>query len=267
MPTAATPLRIIQITDLHLKAKPGSRLWGVDVDAGLNAVLARIRGRNPAPDFILATGDLVGDEPAAYDRLRRVLETLGVPVYCLPGNHDFPAIMGQMLRGGLVRRERHLVAGGWQLVLLDSSFPGTPDGHLAPGELALLDTALAVHPELHTLVCLHHNPLPVGTSWLDTMTVGNGEALFAVLARYSHVRAVVWGHIHGEFASQWGDIQLFATPATCVQFKPNTPEPLVDDLPPGYRWFELYPDGTLTTGVERVEPSTRSLGLTRRVPA
>ncbi|HRD65641.1 MAG TPA: 3',5'-cyclic-AMP phosphodiesterase [Candidatus Competibacter sp.] len=256
MPTATAPLRIVQITDLHLKTKPGSRLWGADVDAGLNAVLAQIRARNPAPDFVLVTGDLVGDEPEAYSRLREILESLDVPVYCLPGNHDFPAVMGQTLRGGLVRWERHLVAGNWQIVLLDTSFPGTPAGHLAAGELALLDTVLVTRPELHALVCLHHNPLPVGTSWLDTMTVVNGAALFAVLERHPQVRAVAWGHVHGEFASRRGGIQLFATPATSVQFKPNTSEPQVDELPPGYRWFELYPDGTLETGVERIEPTT-----------
>jgi len=265
MPTAA-PLRIVQITDLHLKTEP-SRLWGADVDAGLNAVLSHIRDRAPPPDFIIATGDLVGDEPDAYRRLRAMLEPLGVPVYCLPGNHDFPAAMGRALRGGPLRWERHLVFGNWQLVLLDSSFPNSPVGHLARRELALLDTALAVHPDLHALVCLHHNPLPVGTVWLDTMTVVNGAALFAVLERYPRVRAVVWGHIHAEFAGLRGDIRLFAAPATSVQFKPNTPEPEVDELPPGYRWFELYPDGTLQTGVERVEPAMRSHGLTRRVPA
>ncbi|MFZ1640908.1 MAG: 3',5'-cyclic-AMP phosphodiesterase [Candidatus Contendobacter sp.] len=266
MPTAA-PLRVIQITDLHLKTTPGSRLWGMDVDAGLNAVLAHIRERQPAADLVLATGDLVGDEPDAYDRLLQALEPLGLPVYCLPGNHDFPAIMGRTLRGGLVRSERHLVIGRWQFVLLDSSFPGTPDGHLAPRELALLDTALATDPERHALVCLHHNPLPVGTGWLDTMTVSNGAALFAVLDRYPHVQAVVWGHIHGEFTGRRGHTQLLATPATSVQFKPDAPEPQVDDLPPGYRWFELYPDGALKTGVERVAPSVRANGLTRQVPA
>jgi hypothetical protein len=57
------------------------------------------------------------------------------------------------------------------------------------------------------------------------------------------------------------------TPATCMQFKPKTAEPQLDDLPPGYRWFELYPDGRLETGVERIETTTRPLGLTRRVPA
>lgn len=258
MLTATVPLRIIQITDLHLKTKP-SQLWGVDVDASLNAVLAHIQGRNPAPDFIIATGDLVGDEPEAYGRLRELLEPLGVPVYCLPGNHDFPAVMGQVLRSGSMRWERHLVFDNWQLVLLDSSFPGTPVGHLARRELALLDTALAVHPDLHTLVCLHHSPLPVGTTWLDTMTVVNGEALFAILERYPRVQAVVWGHIHAEFTGRRGNIQLFATPATSVQFNPDAPEPKVDELPPGYRWFELYPDGTLKTGVERPEPAIRPI--------
>ena len=267
MPTAVAPLRVVQITDLHLKVKPGSQLWGTDVDANLNAVLAHIRQRNPAPDFVLATGDLVGDEPNAYDRLLQVLEPLGAPIYCLPGNHDFPAVMSRTLRGGMMRWQRYLVADHWQFVLLDSSFPGTPDGHLASGELALLDTVLATDSERHTLVCLHHNPLPVGSGWLDTMTVSNGAALFAVLDRYPQVRAVVWGHIHSEFASRRGNVQLLAAPATSVQFKLDAPEPQVDHFPPGYRWFELYPDGALKTGVERVAPWVRTNGLTRRVPA
>ena len=266
MPTAA-PLRIVQITDLHLKTTPGSRLWGVDVDAGLNAVLARIQERHPQPDGLLVTGDLVGDEPDAYSRVRELLEPLGVPAYCLPGNHDFPARMAQTLRRGWVRWQRSLIAGGWQIILLDSSVPGTPDGHLAYGELAFLDTALRMHPELPALVCLHHNPTPTATPWLDTMTVSNGEALFAVLDHYPQVRAVVWGHIHAEFSARRGNVQLLGTPATCMQFKPHTPEPQLDELPPGYRWFELYPDGRLATGVERIELTTRPLGLTRRVPA
>ncbi len=266
MPTA-DPLRVIQISDLHLKVQPGSRLWGMDVDAGLNAVLARVRERQPQPDFILATGDLVGDEPDAYVRLRQRLEALGVPVYCVPGNHDFPGTMGRVLHSSTVRMERYFAVGHWQFVMLDSSFPGTPDGHLASSDLALLDTALAIHPERHTLVCLHHNPLPVGTHWLDTMTVTNGEALFAVLDRYPQVRAVTWGHIHGEFTAQRGTVQLFATPATSVQFKPGSPEPQVDDQPPGYRWFELHPDGTLKSGVERVEEPNPQHRLTLPVPA
>lgn len=252
-----TPIRAIQISDLHLKTAPGSQVWGVDVDANLRAVLARIQARDFRPDFILATGDLVGDEPDAYERVREFLSPLGVPVYCLPGNHDQPARLAQTLRGGLVRWERHILVEPWQLVLLDSTFPNSSDGHLSYGELALLDTVLVTPPARPTLVCLHHNPVPIHTDWLDDMTVNNGEALFAVLDRYPQIRAVVWGHIHGEFDAWRGAVRLLGTPATCVQFKLGSPKPQADSTPPGYRWFELFPDGSLNTGVERVEPARR----------
>lgn len=255
--SAAAPLHIVQISDIHLKTQP-SRLWGADVDAGLHAVLRQIQTRQPAPDFILATGDLVGDEPEAYPRLWRCLEQLGIPVYCLPGNHDFPAALSRALpQDGLVRRSRYFQVGSWQFILLDSSFPNASVGHLASGELTLLDTVLATEPERPTLVALHHHPMPiVGMDWMDSMTVVNSAALWAVLERHAQVRAVVFGHIHAEFASQRGQIRLLAAPATSMQLNPQAAEPQVDHLPPGYRWFTLYPDGTLETGVERVQPIT-----------
>ena len=45
------------------------------------------------------------------------------------------------------------------------------------------------------------------------------------------------------------DRVFLATPATCVQCKPGTPEPQVDERPPGYRWLELHPDGRIETRV------------------
>ncbi len=254
--STAAPLRVIQISDLHLQSQPGARLWGVDVDVSLNAVLESIQNRRSQPDFLLMTGDLVGDDPDAYPRLRKILEPLGIPAYCLPGNHDFPAVMSRVFQGGLLRWERHFMVANWQFVLLDSSVPGTPDGHLGYGELALLDTILAMQPDLHTVVCLHHNPVPSRTVWLDTMMVSNHAALFAVLDRYPQVRAVVWGHIHAEFAEMRNTVHLLAAPATSVQFKPRAPEPQIDDRPPGYRWFEFHADGTLLTGVERTQATS-----------
>ena len=171
-----TPLRVVQITDMHLMSQPGSKLWGVDVDTNLEAVLQRLKTRHWPVEFILATGDLVNDEGVpAYERLHTFLEPLGVPVYCLPGNHDTPAALEQVLAAGPVRRERHIMAGNWQFILLDSSLPGSTVGHLATSELTFLENTLAAHSQLYAMVCLHHQPLPVGSPWLDTMVVDNGE--------------------------------------------------------------------------------------------
>ncbi|MEZ5581852.1 MAG: phosphodiesterase [Candidatus Competibacteraceae bacterium] len=246
------PLRFIQISDTHLRAQPNERIWNVDVDVGLSAVLARIKERHWPVDFLLATGDLVHDDVAAYPRLYTVLASLGVPVYCLPGNHDQPHALREQLNAGLVRWQRQLVHGVWQFILLDSSVPGSPSGHLAENELVVLDRLLAANPDHYAVVCLHHHPVLIGSTWLDTM-VGNGNDLFAVLDRYPQVRVVLWGHIHQAFSARRGQVELLGVPSTCVQFKPGTATAIADDLPPGYRWFELDDAGSVTTGIERID--------------
>jgi Icc protein len=246
------PLRIVQITDTHIHAVPGARLWGVDVDEGLENVLATLKRWHWPADFLLGTGDLVQDEgESAYQRLLDYLEPLGVPVYCLPGNHDIPVILEGVLNGGQVCRKRHVVHGAWQFILLDSTLPSSAAGHLSERELFFLDSTLKANPDLFTMICLHHQPVPVGSAWLDAMMVDNAKAFFNILDRHSQVRAVVWGHIHQDFAGRRNDVALLGCPSTCVQFKPGSPSALTDEEMPGYRWFKLTPTGEVQTGLER----------------
>lgn len=247
------PLRVIQLSDTHLRSEPGSRLWGVDVDASLSAVLAWLKTRHWPADIILVTGDLVQDDGAlAYGRLHEMLAPLATPVYCLPGNHDDPTLLNQVLNDGQVRQERHVIAGNWQFILLDSSLAGSPSGHLADSELSFLEHTLTHHPEYHTLVALHHHPVAIGSPWLDTMIVDNNAALFTITDPYPQIRGFIWGHIHQTFAGERRGIPLLGAPSTCVQFKPGVATPEADLLGPGYRWLELHQDGKISTGVERV---------------
>jgi Icc protein len=243
----------VQITDTHIQSQSDGYLGNVNVDAGLKAVLKHIEQHRRPVDFILATGDLVQDEGApAYRRFRQFTETLGAPVHCLAGNHDPVDIFKQELSTGLVRWQRSVLAGAWQFILLDSSQPDSPGGHLVEGELAFLSEALADHPERHTMVCLHHHPVPIGSSWMDTMIIDNADDFWSIVDRHAQVRAVIWGHIHQAFDSQRRGVHLLGTPSTCLQFKPERPDPQFDETTPGYRWFELSDDGSLHTGVERI---------------
>jgi Icc protein len=47
-------------------------------------------------------------------------------------------------------------------------------------------------------------------------------------------------------------VRLLSVPSTCVQFKPLSDDFAIDDLSPGYRWFDLYPNGDIVTQVSRV---------------
>jgi Icc protein len=87
---------------------------------------------------------------------------------------------------------------------------------------------------------------------MEPIGLRNPDPLFAVLDRFTQVKALLWGHIHQEFDQLRNGVRLLASPSTCVQFAPGSEEFQVGNESPGYRWLRLYPDGRLETGVSRV---------------
>jgi Icc protein len=259
-----TPLYVAQITDTHLYADPRGQLMGLDTRHALKQVV-NLALSTHAPDLVIASGDLAHDgSPQAYQHLHTCFSRLGVPIYCLPGNHDEAVALRANADCGRLHSSRSACAGGWLLVFLDSTVSGSEGGHLAESELDELDTVLASHPGVPALVCLHHQPVNVGSRWLDTMAVDNPKAFFDIIDKHRQVRAVIWGHVHQTFEQQRNGVRLLATPSTCVQFLPNSEEFALDIIPPGYRWLKLYPDGTFQTGVERLQAIPGKIDLGAR---
>jgi Icc protein len=135
--------------------------------------------------------------------------------------------------------------------MLNSAVPRKNHGHLGEEELAYLNRALEKSPK-HAIVSLHHNPLPVGSAWLDKMVLDNAAAFWAVVDRYPHVRAVLFGHIHQEYIGSRGKVQLLATPSTCIQFLPKSGPFRLDAATPGFRRLRLHSDGKIETSLERL---------------
>lgn len=246
-------LRILQLTDTHLFADREGRLLGQNTRRTLELVLDLAYTNLGPIDLILLTGDLVHDEsPEGYRYLQRRLSELGTPYSCLPGNHDLTPVMSDTFHGRALNVESSARCGAWNIVLLDSTLPGEEGGHLDTGQLARLQESLAKRRGDPTLVCLHHQPIPIGSNWMDTMALDNPEAFFAIIDRHPQVRGILWGHIHQDFSALRNGVQLLGTPSTCVQFKPRSLEFALDDITPGFRWLELHPDGRIDTGVERI---------------
>ncbi len=244
-------LRIAHITDTHLYAAPDGQLLGLNTRHCLQQVVALAETR--CPQLVVATGDLTHDgSPAAYRQVRACFDPLRVPIYCLPGNHDEAVSLRDCMNGADYHSTSCVNVNGWQLAFVDSTVNGSDGGHLNSRELAGLDEALARTPELPAIVWLHHQPVPIGSRWLDTMAVDNPDDFFQIIDRHPQVRAIVWGHVHQCFEHRHGNIRFLASPSTCIQFLPNSDDFAIDQIPPGYRWFELYRDGRFTTGVERL---------------
>lgn len=253
--TPAEPLRILHVTDLHLCAAPEGELYQVRTNASFRAVMERALGdRDWRPAAVLVTGDIAEDPTAeVYERFRSEMEALGLPVLCLPGNHDDPAVMAAVLNSGNISVCASRSLARWQLVLLDSFVPGEDGGTLAPAELQRLESALVQAKDRWVAVAVHHQPLPIGSAWLDAAGLTNGQDLLSLLARYQHARLVVWGHVHQASDRHQGRIRLLSTPSTCAQFTPNTERCLMDTRPPGFRRLSLGPSGEIDTEVHWLE--------------
>jgi Icc protein len=204
----------------------------MDTDHSLGAVLESVSDERAHIDIVLGTGDLSDNgSREAYLRLHRAFSALPGKKYWLPGK-----------------------AGNWQIVMLDSQIPGEVGGRLGDAQLALLEAALgrAQSSSLFSLVCLHHQPVPIGCDWLDQQMVEDADAFWDLVDQYPGVRGVLWGHVHQQIDHWRGDILLMSSPSTCVQFKPGSVDFAADDQSPGYRWLDLAADGSIDTGVSRV---------------
>jgi Icc protein len=242
---------VLQISDTHLHAAADSRMRGVTTAATFQQVLdlAQSDARWPA-DAILATGDIVQDESrAGYERFRDALAPLGVPVLSLPGNHDDPALMSELLNRDPFQfcGERRL--GPWSLVLLSTFLAGEDAGGLGPARLHGLRQALAAHAGQHVLVAMHHHPLPMGSAWLDGVALRDAQPFLEVVDAHASIRAVVCGHVHQASDHDRNGVRFLSAPSTCAQFLPRSDFFALDGRPPGLRWLTLAPDGTVATEV------------------
>ena len=188
-------IKVLQITDTHLFDDPDGCLLGLNTDQSLQAVIEDAGSRHLPADLVFATGDLAHEaSPAAYQRTFSHLGKLGLPVYCLPGNHDERQMLESATANGPCQYTDHLYQGNWHFVFLDSTIPGSEGAHLSAASLQKLDEQLQGSPDTHTLVCLHHQPVPIGSHWLDTMALDNPDDFFAVIDKHNFSKISCFSH-------------------------------------------------------------------------
>jgi Icc protein len=245
--TSHSQTSLVHFTDPHLFGDPARALRGVATLPALRAVLAAARSHVDAAEAVLATGDLVQDDPSGYAHFREEFAALGKPVLCVPGNHDIVPSMRAELSAPPFQLGGTWDARGWRVALLDSSVPGETGGRLDAAALAWLEQTLVHAGGRHVLVCLHHHPVPMQSRWLDTVGLENGAEFTALLRRFASVRAVLFGHVHQDFDREVDGLRMIATPSTCSQFKPGSDDFAIDPAPPAWRQLQLHVDGRLDT--------------------
>jgi Icc protein len=218
---SSKPVRIAQISDLHIKP-PGELAYGkVDTAQALERCVAALNEFDPAPDFVVISGDLA-DTPSAdeYQYLKRLLAPLKLPFAGIPGNHDSRELMRAALpsasyafpAGALNQR---IEVDGLDLLLLDSSVNGKPHGQLDAPTLQWLKDTLAAAPDRPALLFLHHPPFKAGIWHMDRQNLHNASELAPIISRHPRVQLIATGHIHR------AALTMFAGVATTICPAPN----------------------------------------------
>jgi len=256
---AEEPMIVIQLSDPHIVA-PGGLLYGrVDTARALERCVAALNVFDPAPDFVVISGDLA-DTPTAeeYQYLKRLLGPLKLPFAGVPGNHDsrelmraaFPSASYGFVSGPL---NQNIEVGGLDLLLLDSSVNRKPHGELEAPTLDWLDMTLAASPERPALLFLHHPPFKAGIWHMDRQNLLNAHELEPVVRRHPRVQLIATGHIHR------ATLTMFAGVPTTICPAPNHAvdldlaelrEPSFRVEPPAFHlhtWFPGEGFGTLVT--------------------
>lgn len=255
-----SPLKLLQLTDLHLKADLGAEMGGKNIQQHVDSVIDYALGHRHWPaDLVAITGDNVDEvEPEkfriAYKRLAERVSRWETRICCIPGNHDHSRLLNEIFSDFEIPTLGAFELGNWQFQLLDSSIPNSPDGELNEEQLSNIDRALENRQAEHTLILVHHPVTDINSRWLDSMRVKNGQDLTDRLRPLSGTKAVLWGHAHQSFDGYQGDIRFLGTPAACpVQFKPLSEEYAVDTVNnAGFRWCLLHSDGRIETEVVRI---------------
>lgn len=239
---------LLHITDTHVLGEPEGRYRELDTRASLEQVLALASATELAPDAVVLGGDISEDGSAAsYAFVGEQVRTLGVPVGCVPGNHDDPAAMRAAFDEPPFLYTGVLDFGRWRVLLLDSHWPGEVAGRLSDESVRLLRDEFAASGDCHFLLCVHHHPVSIGNEWLAPLGLRDAARLFATIDAEPRVRGVLWGHVHQHYDAMRGGVRLLATPSTCRQFLPNVAQFALDTRGPAARRLSLLDDGTIET--------------------
>lgn len=231
------------ITDVHYsnrKEPLGTRRYAESGDK-LREAIDAFNAMNV--DFVVSLGDMIDGDIESYADIRPIMESSRVPVYKIPGNHDFLGPYGSARQQrvldelGISEPYFSVVRNGCRLLFLDSNDisvyarseesaeyaeaseilddlknRGIANARLYNGAFGALQREwiagelAAAGSRGETVICLAHIPLmPLDGKF----TLWNNRQVADMLMQYACVKAFLAGHHHAGGIHSFGHIRHF----------------------------------------------------------
>ena len=234
------PITLVQITDTHIHDQANVTFKATQPDVYLQRIIKHIQYHIASIDYLIGTGDLTHDGgQLAAKKLQHFLNEFDCPVFVTPGNHDESRIFQDYLLNAKISMPEQMDLGAWQLLFADSHVDFQTDGYIDYSVINRLKRLLH-NNKTPAILFTHHPPLSINSQWMDEIGMQNGAQLLNQLSLHQSLKAIVFGHIHQHWDSQYQHLRLLGTPSTCVQFKPLSEDFGIDEVDPGYRIIRLH---------------------------
>ena len=252
---STAPLSFVQITDTHLLDNPDDLMHGISTRDTFEAVLYDALERYPNLDFILFTGDISQTGSSeSYVHFESVINSCDIPMYAVPGNHDTPELLQQVIPACPKESLQQVNLGNITLVLLNSYLAGSHCGMVGKEQLSQLDNLLEDSTARFHIIAIHHPPLLINSRWLDDLGLLNREALLEIIRRHEKQTLIMSGHVHQPIDQQQGNIRMITTPSTCYQFVARSESMQREGQPrPAYRYISLCDKRGIETKVHDID--------------
>jgi Icc protein len=224
-------VRILQLSDLHLRRLPGADQDGVDARATLVQMLQDCRHLEDV-DLVVVSGDVADDglKQTYADALTLVGDLArrhgAAQAYCT-GNHDrrdaFAAVLGsghfdrtgqpsgRPAPSALGERAAVSQVAGYRVITLDSLVPGELHGWIGDDQLHWLQRVLADPSPAGTILVVHHPPIALDRGAQPSVGLQNATALSEVIEG-ADVLIMLCGHFHVQLAGRLGAVPVWVGP-------------------------------------------------------
>jgi 3',5'-cyclic AMP phosphodiesterase CpdA len=216
---------IAQISDIHLAKDNKAKNFHNHCLENFEKTIEKLNNLPHLPDIVLITGDISNDgSKESFIQFRDYISKLKSPFLIVPGNHDEPEVIDEIL-GDLLEKNNQPEFNDGIYVYSNPKFPllimgvsvfdkDYPGGTIKEKSIKALDEELNSSKNIPSIIMFHQPPFKNGNSPFVDMPLKNADKFGDMIKNKRNIQAILCGHLHRYMVSKWNNQLVIASPAT-----------------------------------------------------
>lgn len=210
-------MRFAHLSDLHLSQIPVAGVLP-NADAIVEDIVRDVCRIRECLDFVVVSGDMTDDgEAASFQRFETLFETIGLPVFIVPGNHDGPAgyyryrdTSKQFAAWDITNRVADL--SSLRLIGIDTCIESETTGRIDAAAQRLVQQEVVRQGSSPLIIIMHHPPIPPGMRDFDAVARLEGsDQMLESVRRAGAPQIILAGHVHRPYSGTRHGAACFVT--------------------------------------------------------